>query len=1193
MSVIWPRTSRHPAARVTRLAAAVALAFSGPLAAPAHAAFVSWIDWTAKSPTTVLGTIFQGNEAVQVTFTGLYTAAFTETLPEPYWGPASTYRSATVPNAPPNSDIVFIPGGPGPLKLSFSQALVSPIFAIASLGLKSNDGSINLQGSMVFDRPFEVLSNGPNYYANGLFSNFGGSGNTLTGVESSGTVRLDGGGTEIVWTSPQREESGGVLVGTYGFTIGVDCSDYRVGPATLSQAAAVPGGCRGYNDRSMQQQAGFEVRGRLQNRAGGQWVQGGNFTVAAGGRLENNASFIVGEGQTFTSNGELRNGSSEGGGLLDVRGTLLINANGALNQGAITLKGDNTLGISGRMEVKNGTRFTSTGQVTLEQGSRLFVGGLFDNAGGQMLLDAPDAVLEVGPAGMLTNSGRISVGQGGIVNRALLVVESGGELLFTPRVSAGTTPALDNRGVLRVDSGGVMRLMAQDAGIGSFVSEVTNGSAGTAQIEGRLALEGSFFNAGLVDVSASGEVITQGAFGSFSQTAAGRLQSAGRIEVGSGGLLALGGSSQVSGKLLVRPDARLIVSPGGTLDIAPREAAVNPGLFNEGLVLNHGTLALVSSSPGTSRNHENSGTIDNRGVFRIGSGALLTHTAGELRNSGRFQIDSGGELFFSADTNSFMQTSTGLLVNNGSISYPAGNPVIIFGGRVTGSGVFDAGSVEFGDLSFEPGDDDLTIERRPQRLALRTGLAAATSFKTGTMTFSGDLVLGAGTVARLKFSENGGNDRLVVGGAFVNGGGRVEMVFPTGNAPGLDQVFSFFEGPGGWSGAFSLEAPAGHELTHMDLQPGPGGTLRRGAVFTLPGAREFTATDLGYPMVFDGEQRFIETTLADAGAAFSNSGVLGIRNLPGASLRVRSFLNESTGSLLNSARFSADDHFTNQGVVKNRDGAEFSNNGRLENRSGATLENRGLLVNGAGGQIINQGHFAVHGELRDESLLGAAGQTTVLNDGGRFDILTGGRLLGNGRFEQRGTGASTRVDGVLRAQDIVITEGSLGGSGRIQGAVTMAGNARLEPGNSAGTLTVEGSLVTYGSSIFIELASASSFDRVLVEGDALIVGNVHFRLVDGFAPQIGQSWTWLAASSSLGMGLDWRVEVPDGASGWTLLADAGGTYDTQGLLPERAYFEFTGDTLSLAQAPVPEPATWALWLAGLAAVVRIARRRAA
>ena len=67
------------------------------------------------------------------------------------------------------------------------------------------------------------------------------------------------------------------------------------------------------------------------------------------------------------------------------------------------------------------------------------------------------------------------------------------------------------------------------------------------------------------------------------------------------------------------------------------------------------------------------------------------------------------------------------------------------------------------------------------------------------------------------------------------------------------------------------------------------------------------------------------------------------------------------------------------------------------------------------------------------------------------------------------------------------------------------------------------------------------------------------------------------------------VDSADPVSDWTLWANAQAIYDTNAPADWRA--EFNQGTLSITA--VPEPATWALWLAGLVAVMRIARRQAA
>jgi len=1182
MNTVQRAARTRRTALIKPVAAAVALAFCAAAGLPARASTIDWIDWYARTPTGVLGTLRLGDEMVQVTFTGPYNSAFTDALPEPYWGPASTYTNSQISNAPPRSDMIFIGGGPEMLSLSFSQSVPNPIFAVASLGLIAGGGATSMTSSMEFDRSFEVLSNGRNFYGQGMFTRFVQNGNTLSGVESSGTLRMLGNLNTVQWRSPLREESNGVLVGTYGFTIGNNCQNYRVGTSPLTVAGAVARGCTAFNDIAMVQLADFELRGRLINRAGGRWVQNAAMGIAESGGLTNDGIFVIDRGLTLASRGQINIGVE--GAAMDVHGTLIVNAGRLDNFGLITLLGDEPLGTGGRIEIASPGLFMSAGTVTLEPTSRLVVGGTLEN-NGPLTADAARAVVEVRAVGTLTTSKLMTVGAGGLDNRGLVRVAAGGELRLTESTHAA--PNVLNRGTLEVQTFGLLRLAGPanpNAPVGVSGS-FRNANNGTVNVDGRVELAGTFDNGGLVQVDTAGDITTTGPFGSFSQGGTGQLLSRGRIELANNGRMVLDGSGAVAGLLQVNAGSLLTVAAGGTLTMQPQGAVNTSQLFNQGSVQNLGKLLLLGTA-GSFSEHLNFGSINNSGLLRIGADSVLTNAA-TLHNSGRFLVDAQGLLYATSDGSSITQSDSGVFVNNGTVSSP--ESFIFFGGRVTGNGTY-ATNVTFDDLSLEPGEDEGNLEG-PLNATFRVdATASASTFQTGTMHFAGNVVLGAGTTLRLKFSENNGNDKLILGGSLVRAGGRIELVFPVNSAPGLDQVFSFHESPTGWDGGFSLTAPADYELTELNLTPGADGLQRRAAVFTPRGAAEFTAVGLAVGIDV-GQQRYIQTPIEGAGIDFWNAGVLGIRNLPDSSLRVRSFINDPRASLLNSAFFTVNERFTNQGVVKNRAGAEFINLGRLENQAGATLDNRGLLVNGAAGRIINRGQLVLHGELRDESLLGAAGQQTVLNDGGRVDIQASGRLVGSGRFEQSGAGASTRVDGLLQAASIFISEGSLGGSGRIQGALSLGQDAQLAPGNSPGTLTVEGSLTAYGGEFIIELAGAQSFDRLVVDGDVLLSSTVRFRLVDGYTPLAGDSWTWLAVSGEVFyLDLYWGLEVPDG-TGWALLADANGTYDTQGLLPERALFSFDGYTLSLSQAPVPEPGTWALWLAGLAAVTRIARKR--
>lgn len=65
------------------------------------------------------------------------------------------------------SDAIFISGGPGRLKLTFSQPVLDPVIAIASLGLTNGSRSINIRTAMWFEQSFEILSNQPLFLSGG------------------------------------------------------------------------------------------------------------------------------------------------------------------------------------------------------------------------------------------------------------------------------------------------------------------------------------------------------------------------------------------------------------------------------------------------------------------------------------------------------------------------------------------------------------------------------------------------------------------------------------------------------------------------------------------------------------------------------------------------------------------------------------------------------------------------------------------------------------------------------------------------------------------------------------------------------------------------------------------------------------------------------------------------------------------
>lgn len=196
-------------------------------AADAHAAAVvaappvNWTDWTLQTQGnagSASGTLTDSSGAITVSYSG--DVANTTSLGGGfnYWqSPSDPYVSATVPNAPTESDIITIDTANGGAlnTITFSQAVLNPLMAIVSQGTPSR--TVNY----TFDTPFDVVSYGNGYwnFATGFFVSAGAglfeqSGNVLVGREGHGVIQFQGLVSSISWSTSPNEY-------WHGFTIGV------------------------------------------------------------------------------------------------------------------------------------------------------------------------------------------------------------------------------------------------------------------------------------------------------------------------------------------------------------------------------------------------------------------------------------------------------------------------------------------------------------------------------------------------------------------------------------------------------------------------------------------------------------------------------------------------------------------------------------------------------------------------------------------------------------------------------------------------------------------------------------------------------------------------------------------------------------------------------------------------------------
>ncbi len=231
----------------------------------------------------------------------------------------------------------------------------------------------------------------------------------------------------------------------------------------------------------------------------------------------------------------------------------------------------------------------------------------------------------------------------------------------------------------------------------------------------------------------------------------------------------------------------------------------------------------------------------------------------------------------------------------------------------------------------------------------------------------------------------------------------------------------------------------------------------------------------------------------------------------------------------------------------------------LNLRLGGQLEVASQLVNhgriDVAGRMVdtkrvhNDGHFDVL--LGGDVALAAGGEFVV--QGGTVTIQALGRIHGDGSFEQRA--GRTLVLGEMVLPRMHFRAGELAGVGLLRGEVVLGdgvqpdGSLRLMPGQSPGTLSVEGSLqVQRDVLIELEVASASVFDRIRVgEGAVLDGARVVLRVDAGFDAELDDRFDFIAAAGGLtasGLRLDgsalpsgWVPDWRDGRGSLSLLID--------------------------------------------------------
>jgi hypothetical protein len=136
---------------------------------------------------------------------------------------------------------------------------------------------------------------------------------------------------------------------------------------------------------------------------------------------------------------------------------------------------------------------------------------------------------------------------------------------------------------------------------------------------------------------------------------------------------------------------------------------------------------------------------------------------------------------------------------------------------------------------------------------------------------------------------------------------------------------------------------------------------------------------------------------------------------------------------------------------------------------------------------------------------------------GEVSVLTG-TLSFKGPYIQTGGALVVGGNGLIANTALNLQSGVLAGNGVITGNVNNAGGV-VAPGNSPGALTISGNYAQSAAGILqVEISGPTNaqFDRLIVNGNANLSGTLAISLINGFAPEAGNTFGIMDYNSRAG-----------------------------------------------------------------------------
>ena len=956
----------------------------------------------------------------------------------------------------------------------------------------------------------------------------GGPGGPGSGsLEAGGVGGVGGGGGAAVGTGTGDVATGGAGgaggPGGLGGSVDTGSGPTFVNSGTIGGGAGGAGGAGGVGGASVVGTNGFANGG---NGAGGGAAGAGGVGISASGiTVMNSGTITGGNGGTggsgggggsatagaggFAGGGDGGHGGNGGAGAAAISGSDLT----VINSGIISrgLGGAAGAGGSGGAAASGGTAtpgspgangnsgvnatsaiaFTGgTNVLELRQGSTI-TGNVVAVSGGTDTLrlggstDASFNISQIGAGAQYRNfatfektgssnwtvSG-VSSFDGAVTVTSGTLTLSGADFLLASRMTVN--------GTLDVSGNGITFIATLAGGGAVVMGDASN----SVQIYG-------------ASTEFSGVISDGGNFGGLTlsggtQTLSGVNTYTNATQIGSGATLALKGNGSIATSAFVG-----LVGASATFDISQ----VNSGTSVAGLAGN-GRVSLGSKTLTITSGSIFSGVIQDGGIAGGTGGSLVIAAPGgqDLQGvntyTGATTIVAGGLLTLS-NNGSIAQSSGVTLAGTGAqfdisaasgartikdlagvagSTVQLGNNALIVGtaNSTTFAGILDDSSNPGGSL-VKQGSGTLTLTANNTYsggTTINAGLInfnSLANFGTGSITLNGGgLQWAAGTTTDI-------SSRLVLGAAgatFDTNGNAVTLASALAGAGGLTK-----QGLGTLTLAASNTYAGGTTVTGGLVNFTSAANFGTGMITLNGGGLQWAA----------GSTADISAKLAPLGAAGGTfdtndntitlastiGGTGGLTKQGGGTLILSGINTYAGGTTVNVGMLSVSSD-ANLGAAG---GGLTLNSGALQTTASFTSA-RAITLSGPGGGFLPAAGttLTLTGNIGGTGALAMAGPGTLNLTG--TNTYTGGTMVGSGTL---------KINGSIAGNVAVAAAGTLGGNGTIGGNVANVGT--LAPGNSIGTLTVNGSYAqAAGSTYQVEANAQGQADRLNVGGAAAIQG---------------------------------------------------------------------------------------------------------